>query len=295
MLALREAVICTSRFFLILTFVAVLAGCGKKEEQAAAPNSQIVARIGEQLVTVQELDTEFRWANVPNDKRRDPDTVRRVLGELVTRKYLLQQAVANKLDREPTVLLDMLRAREQVLANAFASRQISTKISAVNKADIDKYISNNPGKFANQLLIGVEQITFALNPNTQSIIDVTKNLNSLDEVDQKLTALGIPHNRSHGMLNSSEIPDELFNALQAKKPEDVLFARAGQNGVFLQVKSKEPRHVEGEAAVALARQLMRNDVLKAEAATVSFSANMEAKYEGDYAKIMAQPANPSNN
>ena len=75
----------------------------------------------------------------------------------------------------------------------------------------------------------------------------------------------------------------------------MLFARAGQNGVFLQVKSKEPRHVEGEAAVALARQLMRNDMLKAESATVSFSANMEAKYEGNYAKIMAQPANPSNN
>ncbi len=285
----------TSRYFLLLAFLAVLAGCGKKEEQAAAPNSQIVARVGDQVVTAQELDTEFRWANIPNDKRRDADIVKRVMGELVTRKYLLQQAVATKLDREPTVLLDMLRAREQVLANAFATRQVSTKIGAINKADIDKFISNNPRKFINQLLIGVDQITFALNPSTQAIIEMTRNLNSLDEVDQKLTAIGIPHNRSNGTLNSAEIPDELFDALQTKKPEDVVFTRAGQNGVFLQVKSKEPRPVEGEAAINLARQLIRNDMLKAEAATVTFSANMEAKYEGEYAKIMSQPAKPPSN
>ena len=84
----------------------------------------MVARIGDQVVTVQELDTEFRWANVPNDRRRDPDIVKRVLGELVTRKYLLHQAQEAKLDREPTVLLDLLRAREQVLANAFAFRRL---------------------------------------------------------------------------------------------------------------------------------------------------------------------------
>ena len=295
MLVLRGNALGNSRFLLTLTIVAVLAGCGKKDEQAAAPNSQIVARVGDQVVTIQELDTEFRWANVPNDKRRDPDVVKRVLGELVGRKYLLQQSVAAKLDREPTVLLDMLRAREQVLANAFTSRQISTKISAVNKADIDKYIASNPGKFANQLLIGVEQVTFALNPNAQPMIDTVKNLNSLDEVDQKLTAMGIPHNRSNGMLNSAEIPEDLFNAIQSKKPEEIFFARAGQNGVFLQVKSRDPRPVEGEAAVALARQLIRNDMLRADAATLSFSANMEAKYEGDYAKIMAQPTKPSTN
>ena len=34
------------------------------------------------------------------------------VGEIVVRKYLLQQAMTAKLDREPGVLLDLLRARE---------------------------------------------------------------------------------------------------------------------------------------------------------------------------------------
>jgi EpsD family peptidyl-prolyl cis-trans isomerase len=271
----------------MLAMAVAVAGCSKKsEDQASATNGQIVARVGEQVVTTQELDTEFRWANIPNDRRRDPEIVKRVLGELVTRKYLLQQALAAKLDREPTVLLDLLRVREQVLANAVASRQISTKSSAVSKADIDKFIANNPAKFAGQQIMNIDQISIPLNPSTQSVVDATKNLNSLDEIDQKLTSMGMPHGRSTGVLNSADIPDELLKSIQTKKPDDVFFARAGQNGVFFQVKSKEPHPIEGDAAAVLARQMLRNEMLKTEASMASISANMEAKYEGDYAKIM---------
>jgi EpsD family peptidyl-prolyl cis-trans isomerase len=291
----RGAIFSSRSLLLLAAITAALAGCGKKsEDQASTPNGQIVARVGDQVVTAQELDTEFRWANVPGDRRRDPAIVKRVLSDLVTRKYLLQQALAAKLDREPTVLLDLLRAREQVLTNAYATRQISTKASALSNADIDKFIANNPAKFANQEIMNIDQISIPLNASTQPAVDATKDLNSLDEVDQKLTAMGIPHGRSAGVLNSAEIPDELLKSIQAKKPDDVFFARAGQNGVFFQVKRREPHPVEGDAAANLARQLLRIDMLKTEASMASLSANMEAKYEGDYAKIMADQSPNSN-
>jgi len=105
-----------------------LASCGKKSDVTTeAPKSQVVAKIGNEVVTVQELDNEFRLGNVGAEKRKDPDTIKRVLGELVTRKYLVQQALDAKLDREPTVLLDILRSKELVLANALASRDVTTK------------------------------------------------------------------------------------------------------------------------------------------------------------------------
>jgi EpsD family peptidyl-prolyl cis-trans isomerase len=283
------------RLFLFMAIMFGLTGCGKNGEgQGGASNGQIVARVGDQVITTQELDTEFRWANIPNDKRQNPEIVKRVLGELVTRKYLLQQALAAKLYREPSVLLDMLRSREQVLANAYANREVTTKITALTKVDIDKFIANNPAKFSDQQTFHVDQISFALGPNGQSIIEATKDLNSLEEVDQKLTGLGVPHNRSSGTLNSAELPGELLNLVQTKKR--VFFARAGQNGVFFQVIGEEPHPVEGDAAVALARQLMRLDLLKTEASLVGMSANAEAKYEGDYAKVMAgQPVGPTTN
>lgn len=267
------------------------AGCSKKsEDQAAVSNSQIVAHVGNEVITAPEYENELRLLNIPADKQKEPEVVKRVLSEMVARKYLLQQALGAKLDREPNVLLDILRSREQVLANAFVSRTVASKLSAISRADIDKYVASNPLKFSGRKLMTVEQIVFPIGPNLQAVIDLTKDAGSLEEVAQKLTAMGVPHGRSMGTLNSSEIPDELISSMRAKKADDVFFVRSGQNGVFLKVKSEEVRPLEGEAAANAARQLMRNDLLKAESGMVSVAANLEAKYEGIYSKIMSSQA-----
>jgi EpsD family peptidyl-prolyl cis-trans isomerase len=265
----------------------MLTGCGKKSgDQAAVAKGQVVAHVGDQVVTTQELENEFRLANVPADKQKDPEFIKRVLSELVVRKYLLQQALAAKLDREPGVLLDLLRSREQVLENAFLMRTVASK--APGKADVDRYIANNPSKFANRKLLSVEQIGFLFGPASQAVVDANRNANSLDEIDQQLTSAGIPHSRQMGMLNSGEIPQDFYNSIEAKRADDVFFVRSGPNGVFFKVKGEEARPLEGEAAANLARQLLRADALKAEAGIATYSANLEARYEGEYAKIMQQ-------
>jgi hypothetical protein len=70
----------------------LLTGCGREGGEQPAAKGQVVANVGDQVVTTQELDNEFRWANVPPDKQKDPEVIKRVLSELVVRKYLLQQA-----------------------------------------------------------------------------------------------------------------------------------------------------------------------------------------------------------
>ena len=269
----------------------MLAACGKKDQNAAS-SGQVVAHVGDQVVTTQELENEFRLANIAPDKQKDPELIKRVLSELVTRKYLLQQAIAAKLDREPGVLLDILRSREQVLENAFLTRTVASK--APSKADVDKYVANNPSKFADRKIFSVEQIGFPLGPSTQSVIDASKDAKSLDDVDQQLTAAGIPHARQMGSLSSSEIPQDFYNAIEAKKADNVFFVRSGPNGVFFMVKGEEARPLEGEAAANVARQLLRADAFKAEAGIAAYSANLEAKYEGNYANIMQRGVDAKN-
>jgi EpsD family peptidyl-prolyl cis-trans isomerase len=266
----------------------VLSGCGKGgDNQAAAPKGQVVAQLGSEVITTQELENELRLDNVPADKQKNPEILKRVLGDLVTRKYLVRQALDSKLDREPGVLLDILRSRDLVLANAAVSRSVAGKVSAISKTDIDKYIANNPAKFANRRLMTVEQITFAIGANAQSVIDTMHDAKSLDEIDQKLTALNIQHSRSMGTLNSADLSESLFNQMQMKRPDDVFFVRAGPNGVFVVVKSEEIRPLSGEAAINFARQSLRADLFKSEIGMASVAANLEAKYQDDYAKLMS--------
>jgi EpsD family peptidyl-prolyl cis-trans isomerase len=270
----------------------VLADCSKKAEvETEAPKSQVVAKLGDQVVTVQELDNEFRLANVPSEKRKDPDTIKRVLGELVTRKYLMQKALDAKLDREPTVLLDILRSKELVLANALVSRDMTTKSASISTTDVDNYIANNPLKFANRQVLTVEQISFPLSSTSQAVIDATKDMKTLDEVDQKLTAMNLQHGRSAGAISSGDLPQDLLDKIMAKQVDDIFFVRAGANGVFFKVTGEEARPLEGEAAINAARQYLRQDIIKSEVSMTSVAANLEAKYEGEYSGIMGRDAN----
>src|SRR6202044_3662435 len=81
----------------------LLAGCGKKAAETAVVG-QVIAHVGPDDVTQQELDNELRLANVPADKRSDA-IVKAALSRIVQRKNLVQQAIAAKLDREATVHL----------------------------------------------------------------------------------------------------------------------------------------------------------------------------------------------
>ena len=209
------------------------------------------------------------------------------LGELVTRKYIVQQAIEAKLDREPNVLLDILRSKELVLANAFATRDVTTKSSAISKADIDNYIANNPLKFADRQLLSVEQISFALAATSQAVIDATREMKTLDEVDQKLTAMGIAHGRSSGAVSTGDLPPDLMKAITAHQTDDIFFIRSGPNGLFFKVTNQEPRPLQGQDAINATRRYPRSSIAKSDLGMTSVAANLEAKYQGDYAAIIS--------
>lgn len=276
------------RSLIMCALAMALLGCSKSNE-AAPRNSQVVARIGEQAISIQELETELRATNIPADRRRDDAVVKKALGDVVARKYLVQQAMNAKLDREPTVLLDILRSREQVLVDAFATREVSRKASAISIDESEKYIRERPFKFAGRKIIAIDQISFPLAAATPAFIASAGELTSIEQVNQKLTELGISHSRSSGSLSTSDIPDALSNALQGRKQGDVVFIRSGPNGVFVKINGEELRPLQGEAALVIARQQQQNEIAKADASLANFTASTEAKYEGEYAKIMRDP------
>ena len=267
-----------------------ISGCSRTGEQQAAPTGQVIAHVGTEVVTTSELQNEFRLADTPADKQQDPALVKRVVAELVLRKYLLRSAMDLGLDREPNTLLDLMRAREQVLATAVMARKVDNE--PISKADIDKYIADHPASFSNRLILSVDQLTFVIGPNLQAAIEGNKTATSLDEVDRKLTSLGIVHTRSSGTLGEGDIPENLLQALRARKPDDVFFARTGPRGTYFKVLAEQSHPLDGEAAAKRARQLLQAEVVKTAMAIASDTASHEAKYEGSYATLMHAPTQP---
>ena len=181
---------------LALAAAIALAGCGKKQESAAF-TGQVIAHVGPDDVTQQELDNEFRLANIPPDKRSDA-VIKAVLTRILERKYLVQQAIAAKLDREPTVHLDLLRSREQILAGAFVQRDLGSKVTGIANNEIENYIQAHPDQFAKRQIFHIEQITFPPVKDMEALAAATKEFKTMDQVENKLNELGIKYSRGPG-------------------------------------------------------------------------------------------------
>jgi EpsD family peptidyl-prolyl cis-trans isomerase len=276
-----------------LPLAMLLVGCGKKQEGQAVVG-QVIAHVGPDDVTQQELDNELRLANIPTDKRTD-EVLKGGLSRIIERKYLVQQALAAKLDREPTVHLDLLRAHEQILAGAFVQRDLSGKMSAISKNEIDSYIQGHPKQFDQRELFQIDQISFTAPKDVDALSAATKDFKSLDQVEAKLNEMNIKFSRGTATLDSATMPGEMLKVLDARKADDIFFVRSRGSASFFKVTSVDQKALTGDQATEFAKRELRVDIGRKGADAISKAALADSKFEGDYARIMttATPAAPA--
>jgi EpsD family peptidyl-prolyl cis-trans isomerase len=264
-----------------------LGGCGKKQDTQAAVG-QVIAHVGPDDVTQQEVDNELRLANVPADKRSD-EVVKAILSRIIERKYLVQQAIAAKLDREPTVHLDLLRSREQILAGAYIQRDLGAKATGISKNEVDAYIQAHPDQFARRQVYQIEQISFPPQKDMEALAAATKDFNSLSQVEAKLNQLDIKFTRGTATMDSATLPPEMKKAIDARKPDDVFFFRSRTSATYFKVTSVDDKPLTGDDADQFAKRELHGDLARKTATDTYNAALASAKYEGDYARIMTTP------
>ena len=269
---------------LALAGAIALVGCGKKQD-ANAVVGQVIAHVGPDDITQQELDNEFRLANIPPDKRSD-EVTKAVLSRIIERKYLVQQAVASKLDRELTVHLDLLRSREQILAGAYVQRDLGTKVTGISKSEIDSYIQSHPDQFAKRQIFDIEQVSFPPVKDMDALSAATKDFKTIDQVEAKLNELGIKYSRGPGALDSVTMPAQMLTALTARKPDDVFFIRSRNNASFFKVTGVEDKPLSGDEAQTLGKRELANELAKKTGEDTSKAALAATKFEGDFGRIM---------
>ncbi len=206
--------------------------------------------------------------------------------EIVQRKYLVQKAIAEKLDRDPSFLVEAQRQREQLLATLYLQRVVAD--ASIPGSRIEAYQANHPLMFAKRQVLEVEQLSFPLAAAKKEIIDATKDAKNLEDVARVLKAAGVTFSRGEGELGSGDVPPEAFELMQKKAADNVFFTARGQSGVFFVVKQFKPQPLTGEAAQQLAKRLMLNEVWR-EKAGEKPPADLTVRYEGDLERIMNLP------
>ena len=275
-----RALACASAFVL-------LAGCNAKQAStpAADKTGQVIAKVGPEDVTIHELSNEYRHLGVSADRVTD-DVTRAALNEITKRKSLAQRAQAAGLDREPTILLDILRGKEEILAGSLLQRDIQSKVGTIGKSETDRYVNAHPELFSARERFDVDQMSVGLTPTTAQFVDAVKDQSALDAIAAKAAELKQPFSRGAGALFSADLPSELVARMRSRKPEDVFLVRNQNSATFFKVKGQALDPLTGDAAQQRAQALMRNETARAE---VAKTGSAEVTYLGTYAKLMETP------
>jgi EpsD family peptidyl-prolyl cis-trans isomerase len=269
--------------------IALLVGVGivflARYDKALASSESIIAHVGNEDITLNELEDEFRSENIPVEHQQNPQVIRHVLSEIVLRKYLMQEAIAENLDREPSVLSNVLQSRERILSIAAIRHHIPQNVA--DRA-IEEYVRANPSKFANRKNFKVDQILLPASDVSQTVIDTAAQFKTLEEIEQKLNEMSLPHTRSTGALSGVELPEDIAQRIETRKPEDIFLIRSNTTALFFKIVSEQSAPLEPKQSAELAELFIRRQLFEDEVRRATLAAQEQATFEGDYAAIMGK-------
>lgn len=166
----------SSRWGLLgMPFILVLAACGEQQAKSA---SQVAAIVNGNEITVHQLNAALQTVNplLASDK----NTVQKqALEHLIEQRLLSDKAIADKLDRDPQVMMEIESARLDVLAKAWINKTLSQQVKPDNRAAIN-YYNSRPELFAERKIFRLQNVSFANQPglasHLQSEIDSGKSM-----------------------------------------------------------------------------------------------------------------------
>lgn len=152
----------SARCIISLLFLAILAaplGCGKREgadltlssdaikgiEGSIKPTGQILATIGEEIITVDDYKKEI--AMLPPDYRiLASQNKTNMLEGLINKHLLLQEARRKNLQNSENVNRLFEKVKEEIIIQELIDREVGDK-AELDDAEIEEYYNENKGRF----------------------------------------------------------------------------------------------------------------------------------------------------
>ena len=141
-----------------LCLVGIFIGCGKdsakgtdyvlarESKLSEAEQTQIVAKIGERTITLQEFESRLNQQSVfARNRHNSPARKKDFLESLIRFELLAVAAVEKGYDKDPDVQLAM----KQAMVKRFTSKELSqlVKMADITEAELKTYYDQNPDEF----------------------------------------------------------------------------------------------------------------------------------------------------
>lgn len=172
------------RYLISVSLLILIASAAVAADEASP---KIAATINGEVLTVAELDTLYN--RLPKQMRENYDRnggKLQFLDTYIRKKLVVQEAVKNRFDQNPTVAFDLHAARESALFDRYVRDVVAQKI--VNEAVMREYYEARTGDFRRPEMIKARHILAT--PDDANVINSSgSNATSDEEARQKIESL----------------------------------------------------------------------------------------------------------
>lgn len=211
---------------LVLLTAVSLSACGGKEKKPG----QALASVNGEEITVLQLNEELQRANVQAAQQETAS--KQLLESLIDRQLLLNEAVKEKVDRDPKVVQAVERAKALIIAQAYMQKRIGT-IARPTKEEVEDYYNKNPQFFSQRKQFDMRELVIAsadMNDQLKAAMDAAK---SLDDVAAWLDSNKVKYARTQLSRTSADLAPELSAKLLTMPKGQLFIIREGDRTLLI--------------------------------------------------------------
>ncbi len=277
----------------LVTAVALLAGCGKKD----AGGGEVVAKVNKDDIT-QGL-VNFVVAQQRNLRPDQTDAAaRQILDRMVEQQLFVQKAQEQKLDTDPRVQVALELARREVLSRAYLER-VGEAAPKPTPEEIKKYFESRPALFAERRIYNLQEIAIEASPGQlQELRDRLGAAKNINEFVEYLKSAGLRFAGNQAVRAAEQLPLNAVDAIAKMKDGQAMVVpnASGAQVVVLAGSRSQPVTLE-QATPAIEQQILterRRKLVDEELKALRTAAKVEylGKFAG--AGTGSSPASPAS-
>jgi EpsD family peptidyl-prolyl cis-trans isomerase len=240
----------------LLVVLALVGGCGKKQDDAKAkPATQVAAKVNDDEITVHQVNNVLaRSQNIAPEAATQAK--REILNRLIDQHLAKQQAIGKKLDRSPNIMQAIDAARSEILARAYLEK-ITAAQPKPTAEEVKKYYAEHPELFAQRRIFSIEEIVVVPQEGIATRLrERVAKARSMKEIAEWLNSQGAKFAANRAVRAAEQIPLDMLGRLQTMKDgETRLIEVEGRLNVLRIVETKQAPVDEATATPQIERFL----------------------------------------
>jgi len=275
--------ICYGMFFSV---VVLLSGCGGSEDSVDASNTQVVAKVNSEEVTIHQLNQLLSRVRVPESGEYSQEEIeKKALDSLIERTLVLQAAKKVKLDREPAVLSALEEAKNKVLIERYVQRTLES-VAKPTDEQVQQFYDDFPELFADRKMYVFTKLAISADSEqVDLLIEKVKQGGTIEQIVALLQQQNVKYKRMSEAKAEGKIAGPVLHFLSALQAGDVGYLKMTDGLLVVELHRLLDQSVTlDEAKGAIAGQLLLEARKEASKRLVdSLKEAAEVEYVGKFA------------